>query len=137
MNLFQYIIFKCLAGFELITLWMIKSSSPSKSNAFFSILHLFMILFYIPLLKIATNNTAEYQAIINALKTAERFHRGHLQVYSDSKLAVQQINKKWKINKPQLSKLCSDVYRLCEKYEKVEFFHVGLQLYFQKRQNTD
>ena len=72
----------------------------------------------------ATNNTAEYQAIINALKTAERFHRGHLQVYSDSNLAVQQINKKWKINKPHLSKLCSEVYRLRENYEKVKFFHV-------------
>jgi len=76
-------------------------------------------------IRTATNNTAEYQAIINALKTAERFHRGHLQVYSDSNLAVQQINKKWKINKPHLSKLCSEVYRLREKFEKVEFFHVG------------
>jgi len=73
----------------------------------------------------ATNNTAEYQAILNALKMAERFHKGFLQVYSDSNLAVQQINKKWKINKPHLSKLCSEVYRLREKYEKVEFFHVG------------
>ncbi|MFX1554793.1 MAG: ribonuclease HI, partial [Promethearchaeota archaeon] len=39
-----------------------------------------------------TNNTAEYKAIVNALKAAEKFHRGHLQVFSDSKLAVQQIN---------------------------------------------
>ncbi|MHA1156875.1 MAG: ribonuclease HI family protein, partial [Candidatus Heimdallarchaeota archaeon] len=38
----------------------------------------------------ATNNTAEYQAIINALKVAEKFSRGHIQVYSDSNLAVQQ-----------------------------------------------
>ena len=73
----------------------------------------------------ATNNTAEYQAIINALKAAERYHRGHLQVYSDSNLAIQQINKKWRINYPHLSKMCSEVYQLCEKYEKVEFFHVG------------
>jgi len=73
----------------------------------------------------ATNNTAEYQAIINALKVAEKFSRGHLQVYSDSNLAIQQINKKWKINYPHLSKMCSEVYKLCEKYEKVEFFHVG------------
>lgn len=73
----------------------------------------------------ATNNSAEYQAIINALKKAESYHRGHLQVYSDSNLAIQQINKKWRINFPHLSKLCSEVYRLCEKYEKVEFFHVG------------
>ena len=73
----------------------------------------------------ATNNTAEYRAIINALKVAEEFSRGHIQVYSDSNLAVQQINKKWKINYPHLSKMCREVYKLCEKYEKVEFFHVG------------
>ncbi len=48
------------------------------------------------------SKTADYQAIINALKTAEMFHKGHLQVYSDSNLAVQQINKKWKIDKPHL-----------------------------------
>jgi len=72
-----------------------------------------------------TNNTAEYRAIINALKACERFSRGHLQVYSDSNLVIQQINKKWKINYPHLSKLCSQVYKLREKYEQVEFFHVG------------
>jgi len=73
----------------------------------------------------ATNNEAEYRAIINALKAAERFHRWRLKVYSDSNLAVQQINRKWKINYPHLSELCSKVYKLCQKYEKVEFFHVG------------
>ncbi len=73
----------------------------------------------------ATNNTAEYQAIINALKAAGKLSRGHIQVYSDSNLAVQQINKNWKINYPHLSKMCNQVYKLCEKYEKVEFFHVG------------
>ena len=56
----------------------------------------------------AANNAAEYQAIINALKAAEKFHRGHLQ-----------------INYPHLSDMCSEVYKLSEKYEKVEFFHVG------------
>ncbi|MEE9378367.1 MAG: ribonuclease HI family protein [Candidatus Lokiarchaeia archaeon] len=73
----------------------------------------------------ATNNTAEYKAIINALKVAEKFHRGRLQIYSDSNLAVQQINKKWRINYPHLLEMCSEVYQLREKYEKVEFFHVS------------
>ena len=73
----------------------------------------------------ATNNSAEYRAIINALKTVERFSRGHIQVYSDSNLAIQQINKKWKINYPHLSKFCNQVYKLSEKFEFVEFFHVG------------
>lgn len=72
-----------------------------------------------------TNNTAEYQAIIHALKAAGKFHRGHLQVFSDSNLAIQQINKKWKINYPHLKELCMEVYSFSEKYEKVEFFYVS------------
>ncbi|MFX0020155.1 MAG: ribonuclease HI family protein [Promethearchaeota archaeon] len=78
----------------------------------------------------ATNNQAEYHAIINALKTAESFHKGHLQIFSDSNLAIQQINKKWKINYPHLSNLCSKVYKLSEKYEKVEFFYVRRNNHF-------
>lgn len=73
----------------------------------------------------ATNNTAEYQAIIHALKAADKFHRGHLQIFSDSNLAIQQINKKWKINYPHLKELCMEVYSLSEKYEKVEFYYVS------------
>jgi ribonuclease HI len=72
-----------------------------------------------------TNNTAEYKAIIKALKAAEKFHRGDVKIFSDSNLAIQQINKKWKINYPHLSELCKEVYQLCQKYENVEFFHVG------------
>ncbi|MFW9970016.1 MAG: ribonuclease HI family protein [Candidatus Odinarchaeota archaeon] len=81
----------------------------------------------------ATNNTAEYQAIIHALRIAGKFHRGHLQVFSDSNLTVQQINKKWKINYPHLSELCNEVYHLSQKYEKIEFFHMDRKnLYIQE-----
>ena len=72
-----------------------------------------------------TNNTAEYLAIINALKEAEKYSRWDIKVYSDSKLAINQINKKWRINYPHLSKLCNDVYTLCNKYNKVDFYHIG------------
>jgi len=73
----------------------------------------------------ATNNTAEYKAIIQALKAADKFHRGNLQISSDSNLAIQQINKKWKINYPHLRKLCKQVYSLSEKFAKVEFLYVS------------
>jgi ribonuclease HI len=73
----------------------------------------------------ATNNTAEYTAIINALKITHKFSRWRIQVYSDSNLAIQQINKKWRINKPHLSKLCEEVNKLRKKYEIVEFFHIN------------
>ena len=73
----------------------------------------------------ATNNTAEYRAIINALKTAKQFSQRQLEVYSDSNLAVKQINKEWKINYPHLSKLFNQVQKLRKDYERVKFFHVG------------
>ncbi len=72
-----------------------------------------------------TNNTAEYMAIISALKEAERFHRGKIKIFSDSQLAINQINKEYRITKEHLSKLCNEVYDLTNKYEDVKFFHVG------------
>ena len=72
----------------------------------------------------STNNIAEYKAIINALKLAQKYSNGEIEVYSDSNLAIQQINKKWKINYSHLGKLCEDVHKLVGKYENVEFIHI-------------
>lgn len=72
----------------------------------------------------STNNTAEYQAIINALRTAQKFHKGQVQIYTDSKLAVNQITNKWKINYPHLLKLVREIQQLIKKFKKVEIFHV-------------
>jgi ribonuclease HI len=80
-----------------------------------------------------TNNIAEYTAIIRALEEAEKFTRWRVKVYSDSQIAIKQINKKWRIKAPHLSDLCSQVYKLSEKFEQVEFFQVGREnLYIQK-----
>lgn len=72
----------------------------------------------------ATNNTAEYNAIINALQEAEKFTRWHVKVYSDSQLAIRQINKEYRIKKAHLSELCNKIYNQRRKFEKVEFLHV-------------
>jgi ribonuclease HI len=72
-----------------------------------------------------TNNTAEYTAIINALNEAKQFSRWDLKIFSDSELVVRQINKKYRITKSHLSKLCHEVYKLSQFFEKVEFFNVG------------
>lgn len=71
----------------------------------------------------ATNNIAEYKAIINALKLAQEYSKGEIELFSDSNLAIQQINKNWKINYPHLEKLFKEVHKLIGKYEKVEFIH--------------
>jgi ribonuclease HI len=82
---------------------------------------------------IATNNTAEYQAIINALKNAQKYHADHIQIYSDSKLAVNQITNRWKINYPHLLELVKEIRQLMKKFQKAELFHVKRnQPYIQK-----
>ena len=80
-----------------------------------------------------TNNTAEYEAIINALKEAEKYSRWQINVFSDSQLVIRQINKVYRIKKSHLSVLCDSVYDRRKKFEKVDFFHVGRNnLYIQK-----
>ena len=79
---------------------------------------------------ITTNNKAEYIAIIKALKRAEKNFKGLLHLYSDSNLAIQQINNKWKVNYPHLLKLRSEVHHLSKKFEKVEFFHIRRDNYY-------
>ena len=71
-----------------------------------------------------TNNTAEYNAIINALKDAADFSNDTIKLYSDSQLVVRQINGKYRINKEHLSKLYEKIVKLLKNYQKVEFIHV-------------
>jgi ribonuclease HI len=99
--------------------------NPGPAASAFLIVHKNEIIHQgVNFIRKATNNVAEYQAIINALKVAQKFHKGQLQVYSDSKLAIQQITKKWKINYPHLLELSNEVHRQCKNFQKVEFFHV-------------
>ena len=71
-----------------------------------------------------TNNKAEYHAIINALEKAVKYTRGDIEVYSDSELAIKQINREYRIKNDELQKLCDKVYSLKERYASVKFIHV-------------
>jgi len=72
-----------------------------------------------------TNNMAEYKAIINALREAEKFSRWNIELFSDSELVINQINGDYRIRAKHLSDLCNEVYGSCEKFENVKFFHVS------------
>jgi len=54
---------------------------------------------------VATNNVAEYRALIEGLKAIEDWHPDRLEVYLDSQLVVEQINGKYKVKKPDLQSL--------------------------------
>lgn len=53
----------------------------------------------------ATNNQAEYQALIDGLKAVRDWKPDQLEVYLDSKLVVEQVNGKWKVKEPDLKEL--------------------------------
>ena len=70
-----------------------------------------------------TNNQAEYAAIINALRDAVRYTRWQVELYSDSKLAINQITKQWRIKVPELHALYQDVKREEANFERVAYFY--------------
>jgi ribonuclease HI len=81
----------------------------------------------------ATNNIAEYNAIINALNYVKDAYSGEIEINSDSNLAIQQINGKWKINYPHLAKLQRKVLEISRQFEQVKFNHVPRENHFIKK----
>ena len=81
----------------------------------------------------ATNNIAEYNAIIIALNYVKDAYSGEIEITSDSNLAIQQINGKWKINYPHLAKLQKKVLEISKKFKQVRFNHVSRETHFIKK----
>jgi ribonuclease HI len=57
----------------------------------------------------ATNNEAEYQALIEGLKAAAEWKPERLEIYLDSKLVVEQVNGSYRVRKPELERLYQQV----------------------------
>ena len=72
---------------------------------------------------VGTNNQAEYNALISALKTAKEFGID-IQCYSDSNLLVNQMNGQWRIKHPNMKPLWRKAVELKTKFRKVSFTHV-------------
>jgi len=52
-----------------------------------------------------TNNEAEYTALILLLEEIEARNLKDVSITGDSKLVVNQVNRRWKVNKPHLKEL--------------------------------
>ena len=72
----------------------------------------------------ATNNVAEYSALIIALEAAKRHKATHLHVHMDSELVVKQMQGKYKIKEPALAELAKKVFVLQKHFVDVIFTHV-------------
>lgn len=70
---------------------------------------------------IATNNTAEYRAIIAALTEAAKETDGPVRIYSDSELVVRQLTGAYRVNKEHLRALKDEVLSLAGQFQSVAF----------------
>lgn len=72
----------------------------------------------------ATNNQAEYKAVILALDKAEELGLEDLEFYLDSKLVVEQLNQNYKVKEPELAKLFVKIWNKLQNFKKYSFAHV-------------
>jgi len=73
----------------------------------------------------ATNNQAEYRAIIAALEKAVSLGAKHVKVNSDSELVVRQINGKYRVKKATLKPLYQEVKKLQSLLESFTITHIS------------
>jgi len=73
---------------------------------------------------VATNNVAEYRAVIAGLEAARAFPSRAVRVRADSMLVIQQLRGQWKVKQAHLKPLHAEARALLAAYEHVDLAHV-------------
>ncbi len=71
-----------------------------------------------------TNNQAEYQALLAALRKSRRLGAKHVTVCSDSQLLVRQFLGEYKVRDAKLKPLHEEARRLARAFESFEIVHI-------------
>ncbi|MFH1834545.1 MAG: Nif3-like dinuclear metal center hexameric protein [bacterium] len=74
---------------------------------------------------VATNNVAEYRALLTGLQMAERSGGRELDVFSDSELLVKQMRGDYRVKNEGLKPLHEEARRLVAGFDRVSIRHVG------------
>ncbi len=72
----------------------------------------------------ATNNVAEYTALVQGLELANELGVKKLVVFSDSELMVKQMNGEYKVKHPDMIPLYQEAKQLLAAFEKFTITHV-------------
>jgi ribonuclease HI len=73
---------------------------------------------------VATNNVAEYRALVAALEAAREFQARSVRVRADSQLLVRQLEGRYKVKQPHLRPHYERARALLAEYEDVDLAHV-------------
>ena len=80
---------------------------------------------------IASNNVAEYQSLIEALNYCFQNKIDVVEIFLDSKLVVEQMNKNYRVKSENLINLFNDAQKLVSKIPNVKITHIRRE--FNKR----
>ena len=70
-----------------------------------------------------TNNEAEYEALVVALKLARDFTEGDVYCFLDSELVVKQLNGEYRVRNLRLERLWHKIRELRQHFQRVSFSH--------------
>jgi len=73
----------------------------------------------------ATNNQAEYQALIKGLELAKGLKPQEVICYLDSELVVKQMKQEYKVKDKDLQPLFIKAWNAAIKLRKVSYHHIG------------
>ncbi|MFA5000385.1 MAG: ribonuclease HI family protein [Patescibacteria group bacterium] len=75
-------------------------------------------------LGVATNNQAEYKALIAALKKAASLNATEADCYLDSELVVKQLNREYRVKDKDLAPLFLEIHNLSLNFRKITYTHI-------------
>jgi ribonuclease HI len=73
----------------------------------------------------ASNNDAEYEALIHGLRVAVSLGIKRLLAYGDSKVVIDHVNKACDVKKETMNAYCTEVHKLKDHFEGLEFHNVS------------
>ncbi len=73
---------------------------------------------------LATNNEAEYTALIKALTKCINYNATDVSCFSDSKLMINQLRGEWRVKSPYIRELFNKVKLLEKNFRSIEYTHV-------------
>ena len=71
----------------------------------------------------ATNNVAEYRALIEGLKRAKELGATELECFLDSELVVKQLKGQYRLKDYKMQKLFDEVQKFTHGFQKISFTH--------------
>jgi ribonuclease HI len=75
-------------------------------------------------LGVATNNQAEYKALIAAFKKVQVLGATELECYLDSELVVKQLKREYKVKNKDLAPLFLEIHNLSINFSRITYTHI-------------